>query len=89
MIEKIWDYQLTELEKKDWNYVLYKVNGDLLLSVISGGVGLFELNILLNDQQQKEYEKNGSTIIEQIAKEIRENQNKYSKKNIEIRIKKK
>ena len=87
--EKLWDYQLTELEKSDWNYVLYEVNGNLLLSVLSGGVGLFELNVLLNDQQQKEYHENGSSVIEKITEEIRDNQNKYSEKNIEIRIRKK
>ena len=68
---------------------LYEVNGNLLLSVLSGGVGLFELNVLLNDQQQKEYHKNGSSVIEKITEEIRDNQNKYSEKNIEIRIRKK
>ena len=87
--EKLWDYQLTEVEKRDLNYVLYEVNGNLLLSVLSGEIGLYELNILLNDQQQKEFNKNGSSIIDQIAKEIRENQNKFFEKNIEIRFRKK
>lgn len=87
--EKFWNYQLTEIEKSNWNYILYEVNGSLLLSSLSGGVGLSEMNILLDDNQQKEYEKKGSSIIENLAKYIRENQNKFLEKSIEIRTRKK
>jgi hypothetical protein len=58
------------------------------MSVLSGSVGLFELNILLDDQQQQAYKTEGSTLIEAIAKEIRENPNKYVEQHIEIRLSK-
>ncbi len=84
--EKLWEYQLTEVEKSPWNYVLYEANGNLLLSVLSGSVGLFDVNILLHDQQQQAYKTEGSSLIEAIAKEIRENPNKFAEQHIEIRV---
>lgn len=83
--ERLWTYQLTELEKSDWDYVLYEVNGNLLLSVLAGKAGLYELNIFLDDQQQKDYKNRGAVAIKQVARVIRENQNKYSEKSIEVR----
>lgn len=87
--EKIWDIQLKEVESNNRNYILYEVNGNLLLSVLLDDDRLFKLNILLNNREQIEYEENGKFFLEKKFKDIQDNQALYSGKSIEIRRHKK
>jgi hypothetical protein len=59
------------LIQKPWEYTFSKKdNGDLLLSVLCGSVGMFELDIILNQEETGEYNKEGETYIDQLAKQI-------------------
>ena len=67
IIEKQWDYTFS---KKD--------DGQLLLSVVCGSVGLFEIDIVLNLQETDQYDKHGEAYIDQLAKQIRHKPSEWS-----------
>ena len=87
--EIIWDTQLTEILNKDWTYKLYEVNGNYLLSVICGSVGLFDRNIVLNSDMTLDYKNNGIAVIDKMAEKIRYSPNDYEKEHVTIRQSKK
>lgn len=61
---------MKELIRKDWSYSFFEKDGKFILSVICGSVGLFEVNILLNNEEQEQYEIQGPIYIEEFAKAI-------------------
>jgi len=69
--------------QKQYEYTFSKdVNGQLMISVLCGSVGLFELDIILNQKETEEYNKIGETYIDQLAKQIRYNPNDWSLRKI-------
>ncbi len=87
--EKLWDSQLTEVLNKNWTYKLYEVNGNHLLSVVCGTVGIFDINIFLDSREYLEYKEKGEDIIDKLAEKIRCSPDDYRSKNITIRQSKK
>lgn len=57
--------------KKRMEYILYEDKGKYLLSVVCGTVGMFEINIYLNQEEMKQFEKNGEVFIKILAERIR------------------
>lgn len=41
--------EMIKLAEERWTYILYKSDASYILSVVCGGVGLFELNIPLSN----------------------------------------
>ncbi|GMQ63819.1 hypothetical protein [Vallitalea maricola] len=62
--------------KKRMEYILYEDKGRYLLSVICGTVGMFEINIYLNQEELEQLKKDGEPFIKALAERIR-----YSPKN--------
>jgi hypothetical protein len=74
---------LIKLAEKRWTYILYKSDDSYILSVVCGGVGLFELNIpLSNEDGKKAFED--KLFLEKIAAEIANDPKKYSSQSISI-----
>jgi hypothetical protein len=44
-----------EIKRKDWFYILYRSDEGLLLSVLCGTVGLYEVTVLLTDEEAARY----------------------------------
>lgn len=62
---------MKELIKKSWEYILYEVDdGRNVLSVFGGGVGIFALNILLDNDEVKEYREKGNNYIDLLASSV-------------------
>lgn len=57
-----------ELLKSNWNYTLTDDNGELILSGLAGTVGLYEIDIELNNDQVRLYQKYGKECIDKLAK---------------------
>jgi hypothetical protein len=75
--------ELIKLAEKRWTYTLCKSGESNILSVVCGGVGLFELNIPLSDVDgAKALADKG--FLEQLAAEIANNPQKYSAQSISI-----
>lgn len=48
---------MKEIINKAWDYVLYENDGDYILSVLCGSIGIYELNIMLNSDEKKDTKK--------------------------------
>lgn len=73
---------MKELLKKDWQYILFEDDGDLLLKVICGSIAIFELNIKLNDLEKTNFQLLGEEYIDKLANEISSNYPKYQSRSI-------
>lgn len=71
-----------KIAEKSWLYTLYRVDdGSIVLSVLCGGVAMYELNIPLDNEvavRAIEDEK----FLEKLASEIREHPQQYSGQSI-------
>jgi hypothetical protein len=71
------------LLQKPWDYTFSRNDtGELVLSVLCGSVGLFEIDIVLNHEETEQYNKNGETSIDQLAGRIRYNPNDWISRKI-------
>lgn len=68
--------------KKNWNYILSKKEGNLILSVICGTVAQFELDIVLNSDEIEKYHTLGEVFLNQLADEIRSSPSEWKKRNL-------
>ncbi|MEL6562684.1 MAG: hypothetical protein AAFQ94_31235 [Bacteroidota bacterium] len=75
---------MKELLKKDWQYILFEDEEDLLLKVICGSVAIFELNIKLNDLEKTNFQLLGEEYIDKLAHEISSNYTKYQSRSIPL-----
>lgn len=75
--------EMIQLAEKRWNYMLYKVDESYILSVICGGVGLFELNIPLSNEDGVRALAD-ETFLDKLAAEIANDPKKYSGSSISI-----
>jgi hypothetical protein len=62
---------------KPWNYTLYQTENKYTLSVLCGGVGMYEIEIELNKEEADSYKEKGESYIDILAKEIQENTNQW------------
>lgn len=75
---------MKELIKKSWNYTLYQKETQLILSVICGTVGLYEVNIILTPEEMELYKKEGIAYTDQLAENIRYDPDKYGERHIKL-----
>jgi hypothetical protein len=75
---------MKELIKESWSHILYEKDGELILSVICGGVALFDVNIVLNEEERSTFEKHGQDYINTLAGDIRSHPSKFAERNIRI-----
>lgn len=75
--------EMIKLAEKRWTYTLYKSDESYILSVVCGGVGLFELNMpLSNEDGVKALADEG--FLERMAAEIANDPTKYSGRSISL-----
>ena len=74
---------LIKLAEKRWTYILYKVDDSYILSVVCGGVGIFELNIPLSSADG-EKALNDKGFLETLAADISSDPKKYLSQSISI-----
>lgn len=68
---------MKELIKKDWDYILYEDNQKFILSVLAGTIALYNIDIILNEDESLKYQATGQSYIDQLASEIRSQPEKY------------
>jgi hypothetical protein len=76
---------MIKLAEKRWTYTLYRSNEYYILSVVCGGVGLFELNILLSNAHGAEASAEPG-FLARLAAEIANDPEKYSGQTIPIYV---
>jgi hypothetical protein len=72
---------MKELIKSNWNYILHEKDGRLILSVVCGGVALFEREIVLNKEEQSAFEKHGQEYLNTLADAVRNNPVKFENRD--------
>lgn len=71
-----------ELLKSNWNYTLTDDNGKLILSVLAGTVGLYEIDIELNNDQVRLYQQDGKEYIDKLANDVRDHPGNFDLQKI-------
>ncbi len=56
---------------KTWEWSLFRLgDGSLLLSVVCGTVGVYEIDVSLGPETTAAYERDGISVIEKLAAEV-------------------
>lgn len=59
------------IDQRTWAWSLHRrPDGSLLLSVVCGTVGVYEVDVTLGPETTAAYERNGVAVIEQLAAEV-------------------
>lgn len=61
---------MRELARKDYGYIFYQVDDKYLLSTLCGTVGLFTVDIFLNETETEKYKEQGLNFINNLAGDI-------------------
>jgi hypothetical protein len=70
---------MKELEKSQWAWTLYEADdGSLVLSVICGTVGLYEVKYPLTFEDHQQYMIAGTVALNLIADKVRSHPERYS-----------
>lgn len=76
---------LTVVAQKKWSYTLYQDEQHVfILSVLCGGVGMYELNIPLSDDDAQRA-LNESAFLEGLAESIRTHPEEYSGRSVTLK----
>lgn len=74
---------MKELAKESWNYRLTETeSGDMIFSVVSGSVGMYEINIRLTTDEISRYKKQGNLYLKTLADEMRSNESCFSNRKV-------
>jgi hypothetical protein len=73
---------MTEIINKPWDYRFFENNEKYYLLVMFGGVGVFEINIELNDNEIALYKKMGDKFIDELVKKIQFSPSSYLNRNL-------
>lgn len=66
------------MAERTWDWMLFReANGDLVVSVVCGTVGLFEVDVVLSAEQEQAYEAEGIDVVVRLAADIAEHPRKY------------
>lgn len=68
--------------QESWSYTLYRDGDRYILSVVCGGVGMYELNIPLDDGEAKVV--GNQQAVAELAKKIRTDPKNYSARSIKL-----
>ena len=73
---------MIEIINKPWDYRFFERNKKYYLSVMCGGVAVFEINIELNENENLMYKNLGIEYIDGLAKKIQFSPSSYSERNL-------
>lgn len=74
---------LKKIRQKAWMYTLYESDGSYILSVVCGGVAMYELNIPLSPDEASKAVSD-EAFVETLAKNIASNPHQYAPKSVFI-----
>lgn len=72
---------MKEILKKAWAYSLYRDGENFALSVLCGKVGLFEINIVLSEEEKAEFYSQGEPYVEELAKAIQSSPSQFANRH--------
>ena len=64
----------TAIAESIWDWMLIREpDGSLLLSVVCGSVGIYEVDVLLDTEQTAAFAANGAPVLQRLAEAVRKN----------------
>lgn len=73
---------MDKIFQESWSYTLYRDGDRYILSVVCGGVGMYELNIPLNDMEVNVVDD--QSAVAALAKEIRVDPKRYVARSVKL-----
>lgn len=67
--------------EKPWNYTLYSSSQGFIISVVCGGIAVYELQFYLNNDEIKNMREN-TQYLDSLAEKVRENTQEYNKRSL-------
>ena len=65
-----YDAAMRELARETWSFILYEHEGRLLLNVVAGTVGLFEVLVELTAEERAAWERDGVAGVQPLVRAI-------------------
>jgi hypothetical protein len=59
------------IAEKPWSWLLFEEEAKLLLSVVCGGVGVYDVDFELTGEEIASYRQGGSVYVDQLANSVR------------------
>jgi hypothetical protein len=73
---------MRKITEKSWVYSLYENDTDIILSIVCGTVGIFEINIVLNSFEKEQFLVEGDIFIERLVQDVQNKPNLYTSRHI-------
>ena len=75
---------MKELENKTWDYILYEDGDRLILSVVVGGVAMYEVNVVLNAAESGAYRQKGMEGLKSLLADIQLHPQQFKERHVKI-----
>ena len=76
---------MKEIVKKNWQYVLYQTEQNkLVLSVVCGSVALYDVDIILNSEEEERFKNEGVKFLDELAAKINYNPSAFEDRKVKI-----
>lgn len=80
-----WDKKLMEkVAQKPWSWTLYKTDEGLVLSVLSGGVAMVEINVTLTKDEAAEWSKSGENGLKPLIDAIQQRPAEFKSRHVSL-----
>ncbi|WP_125780768.1 hypothetical protein [Pseudoalteromonas rubra] len=73
------------VDEESWSWLLFQDQNDMYLTVLCGGVAMFNVDIQLSQAEVSSYRSFGRSFIEELAKSIAFNPSVYSSRKSNFR----
>jgi len=73
---------MTEIDRSHMAWILYQKEERYFLSVVCGGVGIFEVVIQFSRDESVLYKRNGKIFVDSFASNVRSNPSKYQERAV-------
>ena len=67
-----------------WEYTLFEDGDRLILSVPSGGVAVFEVNVVLTDEEAAAFRAQGIEVLQGLIRQMRLSPRSFQSRQIEL-----
>jgi hypothetical protein len=66
----------------EYMYKLYQNGEQLVMSVVCGGIGMYEVRVVLNEEERLQYVESGDSFLNELAYDIAKNTQNYLQRKI-------
>lgn len=75
---------MTQVERSPWVYTLFEDGDRLILSAMAGGVGLYEIPVVMNEAEISAYRAEGAAALKTLARMIRDNPKDFADRAVKL-----